>query len=174
VATVYKLTDQHLRTMQACQWEVGQWKIAGDDPGSIGGWLHCYFNPRLAILLNPVHAHIEKPRLWLAEARGRMVEQHRTKWAFSRMRLVKELPIPEMTAAEKLLFAKRCKEEVCDGCWCKPSYYLGEAIKAVCGGGLDYFVAESVQCAAKWKAIDLVGIANGVWNATNMECSHRW
>jgi hypothetical protein len=125
----------------------------------------------LAILLNPVHAHITNPRLWKAEADGRMRVQHHTKWAFSRLRLVEEIAIPPMNSVEKLSFAVRCKRAVCPGCECEPARYVAAAARAKDGGPLDYFVAQAAQAAANWKAIALVDLANEVWDAHDLECA---
>jgi len=68
---VYKLTDQKMQTPGGYQWEHGVTREtdgSGDLCGS--GWLHYYHDPLLAVLLNPIHADIEDPILWEAEAEG--------------------------------------------------------------------------------------------------------
>ena len=111
--TRYKLTKQDLTTYNGFQWQLNEWK----ETNGIGklcseGWLHCYTNPLLAVLLNPVHADIENPKLFECEVEGKCIEDKGRKEGWTRMRLVKEIPLPEISLTQKVAFGILCAREV--------------------------------------------------------------
>lgn len=106
-----KLTNQDMTTHNGTKWEIGAWKEtdgSGDMCGA--GWLHCYDDPLLAVLHNPIHADIDNPRLWEIEAEGKR-KSDGLKSAYTRMRLVKEIPIPEISTTRKIVYAILCVKE---------------------------------------------------------------
>ena len=113
----YKLTDQEMQTHGNFQWELGKWyEIPEENQGNdlcSESWFHCYNDPYLAILLNPIHANIENPRLFEIEVDGDSMEDKGLKFGFTKMRLVKEIKIPEVSMEQRVEFAIRCALEVC-------------------------------------------------------------
>jgi hypothetical protein len=110
----YKLTDQNLRTHNGFQWEIG--KEVTTDGKSDGlcneHWLHYYHHPLLAVLLNPIHADISNPCLFEVKALGRHLDDRILKGGCTKMTLVKEIPLPEITLNQKIAFAILCSLEV--------------------------------------------------------------
>ena len=108
----YKITDQMMRTYQDFQWKVGKWeRIPDEDRGydlCTESWFHCYNHPFLAVILNPVHAEIVNPRLFKVNVAGRKTSDNGLKFGFSMMRLVEELPLPEITITQKIAFGILC------------------------------------------------------------------
>ena len=47
-------------------------------PFALAGWLHCYSDPLLAVLLNPIHGNYDNPRLFEAEIEGSAQEKKLT------------------------------------------------------------------------------------------------
>lgn len=112
--TKYKLTTQDLTTHNGCQWEVGVAKKTdgtGDLCGT--GWLHYYHDPLLAVLLNPGHADIKNPRLWEVKADGKHKDDHGLKGGCTKMTLIREIPLPEVTTTQRVAFGILCAKEVC-------------------------------------------------------------
>jgi hypothetical protein len=110
---LYKLTDQNLQTRNGFQWTPGEWQEApGTGELCTSGWLHAYTDPFLAILMNPDHANISKPRLWLAEGDGNHADGHGLKCGVQKLRITTELPISEITTDDCIRFAILCALEV--------------------------------------------------------------
>jgi hypothetical protein len=110
----YKLTTQNLTTYCGCQWTLNEWKeTSGDGELCSSGWLHCYTNPLLAILLNPIHGYIENPRLFEIEVDGKFLTDNGLKEGWTRMRLVKELEISEISDVQRIAFAILCAKKIC-------------------------------------------------------------
>lgn len=118
----YKLTTQDMKTRHRkpneVTWEVGKWvEAAGDVGGSLcsDAYIHWYEgSPELAILLNPIHAHIEEPRCWEVECGGRESRDGGLKGGSRRVRLVREVPVPEITTEHRARFAILCAKAACN------------------------------------------------------------
>ena len=109
----YKLTNQDMITYNTCQWTLNEWKeTSGNGKLCSNGWLHCYSNPLLAILLNPTHANIDNPRLFEIEVEGENLTDNGLKEGWTRMRIVKELDIPKITRIQMVAFGILCALEV--------------------------------------------------------------
>ena len=110
---LYKLTDENGQTYNNTQWGVN---ITHEGTG-VGelcgpGWIHAYTDPRLAVLFNPIHAAFSKPRLW--EAKGKVGKEDRgLKVGCKKLTTLKEIPLPEITNSQRVLFAILCALEVC-------------------------------------------------------------
>ena len=65
---LYKLTDRDGQTRNGTQWGPGM-SHSGTGKGELcgPGWIHAYEHPLIAVLLNPIHAIFQNPRLWEAE-----------------------------------------------------------------------------------------------------------
>jgi len=106
----YKLTDQNLRTYMGFQWVVGEWVDASgelDQSLCSDGWIHFYDDPLLAVFFNPIHANIDKPRLWEIEIDGD-TKVDATKGGARRARLVRELPLSLISLSQRVEIGIRC------------------------------------------------------------------
>jgi hypothetical protein len=109
----YKLTNQELQTYKDCQWEIGVSKTtSGEGNLCSSGWLHYYDNPLLAILLNPIHADIKNPRLFECKAEGKHLSDRGLKGGCTKMTLIKEITVPEISKEQKIAFGILCSLEV--------------------------------------------------------------
>jgi hypothetical protein len=110
----FKLTTQELTTYNGTKWEIGVAKESSG-VGNIcsSGWLHFYDCPYLAILLNPVHAKYTNPRLFEAIAERKIKEDNGLKFGCTKLTLVQELGIPEITLNQKVAFGILCTREIC-------------------------------------------------------------
>jgi len=114
----YKLTDRKMQTYGGFQWTLGGWQEAkGNLTKELcsDAWLHCYDSPLLAILHNPIHANITNPRLFEVEVGGETKDDGEIKRGFHRMRLVKEISLPEITKNQKQAYGILCAKEVYKG-----------------------------------------------------------
>ena len=118
---VYKLTDENMQTYGHYQWKIGEWKsTSGEGELCSSGWLHCYSSPLLAVLLSPAHANFINPRLFIAETIGRGKHDHGLKSGYKKMRLIKEIELPEITRTQRIAFGILCAKEVYkDATWNK-------------------------------------------------------
>jgi len=109
----YKLTNQDMTTHGDCKWVVGEWTETNGEGEMCGpGWLHCYDDPLLAVLHNPIHANIKDPMLWEVEVEGEK-KTDGLKSAYTRMRLVKRVAMPRISRVKKIAYAILCAKEVC-------------------------------------------------------------
>jgi len=113
--TIYKITTQDNTTHSGYIWEPGTWyETDGSGHLYLDGWIHAYTDPLLAILLNPIHAGIENPKLWEAEGDGRREDDHGLKVGYTRMRIVREIDVPVVSQESRVRFAIYCAREVFD------------------------------------------------------------
>ena len=107
--TYYKLTNQNLQTYDGFQWTVGKWEgTNGAGELCSPGWLHCYDDKLLAVLLNPIHANIQNPRLFRVDVSGKKKTNNGLKFGFSKMRLVEEIPLPGISTIQRGAFGILC------------------------------------------------------------------
>jgi len=116
----YKLTDQNMRTHDEFQWELGKEVTTDGNSNELCNkhWLHYYHHVLLAVLLNPAHAQINYPRLFEAKALGKHLDDKGLKGGCTKMTLVKEIELPEITLNQKIAFGILCSLEV----YKEPSY----------------------------------------------------
>jgi len=167
----YKLTDQKLQTLNGCQWVIGEWKETnGEGPLAGPGWLHCYDSPLLAVLLNPAHANIDTPIGWECEVEGKSLHDFGRQSGYMRMRLIKETPLPVVTAEQRVCFSILCAMEVCDHqhwrTWAQ-NWLLGkdrsaEAVRASWSAGYDMMTKERGAARASEEAA-LAAVAVDEW-----------
>jgi hypothetical protein len=106
---VYKLTDQKMQTRDGFQYRLNRVRVApGVGELCTAGWLHGYSDPLLAVLLNPVHADVQNPRLFEAEASGATQDDCGLKLGVQRLTLRKEIPLPVVTTSQRIRFAILC------------------------------------------------------------------
>ena len=113
----YKLTNQDCMTQNNALWEVGVTKEISlelqnkEAPLCSESWFHFYKDPLLAVLMNPVHASIEDPRLWLAEASG-LIKEEPLKSGTTCLTIIKELKLPVISTAQRIGFGILCTKYV--------------------------------------------------------------
>ena len=114
---LYKLTDENGYTRagesNACLWGENV-SHSGTGKGMLctEGWIHAYTSPLLAVLLNPIHADIENPRLW--EAQGVVEKSDKgLKVGCKTLTTIREIPLPEISSNQRIAFAILCTKEVC-------------------------------------------------------------
>jgi hypothetical protein len=109
---LYKLTDRNGRTHNNTQWGEGI-THSGTGEGELcgSGWIHAYTDPALAVLLNSNHANFKSPRLWVAE--GDVVKNdHGLKVGCRTLTTLYEIPLPDITAEQRVRFAILCARSV--------------------------------------------------------------
>jgi len=112
---VYKLTNQNLQTHGGYQWEPGVARETDGRGNLCGpGWLHYYHDPLLAVLLNPIHADIEGPILWEAEAEGLHRDDRGLKGGCTRLTLLRRIELPQITTEQRVRFGILCAKVICD------------------------------------------------------------
>jgi len=110
----YKLTTQDLTTYANTKWVLNEWKeTSGKGELCTKGWLHCYTHPLLAILLNPIHANINSPKLFKCEVEGKRLTDNGRKEGWTRMRIIEEMEIPQLSLINKVAFGILCALEGC-------------------------------------------------------------
>ena len=107
----YKLTTDSMQTHGGFLWELGVERTAdGHGPLCGSGWLHYYTDPLLALLLNPIHADFDKPRLFRAKVGPVQQHDRGLKAGTTSLTLVEEMPRPAITLGQRVNFAKLCAE----------------------------------------------------------------
>ena len=106
---VWKLTNADGTTHGGTKWTIGEARTA-DGTGELcgSGWLHFYQHPLLAVLLNPIHADFREPRMFEAEAEGAFAFDRGLKAGCTQLTFVREVPLPTITTAQRVKFAKGC------------------------------------------------------------------
>jgi len=113
INTIYKLTDADGRTFGGTQWDEGI-----EHRASGAGWLHAYEHPLLAVLHNPIHGNFQPDtmRLWEAETEDENPRREGyMKMGVRHLRIVKEIPVPVVTAEQRVRYAILCAMEVYRG-----------------------------------------------------------
>lgn len=167
----YKLTDQNMRTRGNCQWILGEWKRATGAGTKLctNGYLHYYTNPLLAVFMNPIYGNIENPRFFRAEIQGKTLDDHGLKCGAKRMRIVEELPVPELTITQRTEIAIRIAKCVCKDprwnawadSWLTGSHRTARAAWAAAEAARAAWAAR-VAARAAAEHIDIVAIIHSV------------
>jgi hypothetical protein len=122
--TVYKLTTQDNKTRKGeyneCTWGenvthsgTGQGELCGN------GYIHAYTSPELAVLLNPIHANIKKPKLWVCSVDSIDKNDKGLKVGSISLTTIKEIPLPVFTDKQKTVFAILCAKKALELVDCK-------------------------------------------------------
>ena len=114
---LYKLTDKDGYTRpgeyNALQWSVGVTHKAVKRGRELctDQVIHAYTSQFLAVVLNPIHADIKSPRLWLCD--GRVVaDDNGLKVGVKSLTVKQELALPAVTADMRVKFALLCASQV--------------------------------------------------------------
>ncbi len=108
---VFKLTDSDGYTRRGRYNETLWGKGVRHEATGTGGLcsdgvIHRYDSPELAAFMNPIHAQIERPVCWEAEA-GRTVEHDGTKGGSRWLRTLRKVPLPTLTTEQRVEIAIR-------------------------------------------------------------------
>ena len=108
--TIYKLTNQDMTTHAGFQWLLGRaYSTSGEGALCAPGWLHAYDDPLVALLMNPLHANIVNPRLFVGGAVGPKLDDSGLKCGYHELVwLERELPAPALTSEQRVRFALGC------------------------------------------------------------------
>ena len=112
MTTLYKLTDQDMRTHNGFQWKIGKrFKASGLGTRLCSdGYLHAYEHPGLALFFNPIHAAFSPPRLF--EAQGVVkLREGQLKCGVKSLTLIRELDLT-VTTHQRIAFAIYCAKSV--------------------------------------------------------------
>jgi hypothetical protein len=119
---LYKLTNEAGKTLGGMVWAEGtENRATGEKNQELcsDGWLHAYEHPLIAVLLNPIHADFKNPRMF--EVEGKVEKRDgQLKCGCRRLKVLREIPLPQITTAQKIRFAIYCALEV----YKKPTFKL--------------------------------------------------
>jgi len=109
----FKLVSQNYKTWNDTDWRTTKWKETSGEGGRLctKGWLHCYTSPELAVIMNPIHADIDNPRMLIVKVEGKTLDDYGLKEGWTRMRRIKEIAVPEITLVQKVAFGVYCALE---------------------------------------------------------------
>ncbi len=178
---LYKFTDQNMQTHGGCQWVLGEKKTTSGEGELCGpGWLHCYTDPLLAVLLNPIHADYENPRLFRARAGRKSKHDHGLKSGYTKMTLIEEIPVPAISTAQRVRFAILCAMKVYQDPgfvqwgenWLSGKDRSAEAAEAAAGAAEAAWAAEEAWAArAAWEAAWVARAGEAAWEAWAAEAA---
>ena len=110
---LYKLTDENSQTRNKMQWGDGIERTApGGGPLCTDRWLHAYTDPLIAVLMAPVYGYTDGV-LW--EAEGDVGLDDGTKVGCTRLKTVRQMALPVVTAEQRIRFGILCALEVYHG-----------------------------------------------------------
>lgn len=120
MTTLWKLTDAQGLTRNATQWGPGvTHRASGTGPLCGPGWIHAYTSPRLAMLLNPIHANIKNPLLWRSEGIVGKTE-HDLKIGCTELTTIVVVDPPVYSLEQTIAFGIWCTAtRCCDPGWCR-------------------------------------------------------
>jgi len=112
----YKLVTQGLKAYGGFKYALRKWTplLEGDATLCTSGWYHVYDHPLLAVLLNPIHRDLAKPKLFECTYDGRLNtrDDDGLKRGVRRLRLNKELPLPVITPCQYTRVAIYCAQPI--------------------------------------------------------------
>ena len=111
----YKLVEQDMTTYQKkALWKIGEQKeiknVKNKPQLCTADVFHFYDSPEMAVLFNPIHATILNPRLFKVNCNE--VVHDGLKGGATKMKLLKELPLPVFTLNQRVYFGILCAREV--------------------------------------------------------------
>ena len=163
---LYKLTDENLKTHNGYQWQINKWHITkGTGELCSAGWQHFYYSKELALLLNPIHANIANPKLFVAVAAGQFKDDYGLKGGCTKLRIVEELPVVMPTTEQFIKFGIYCAKAVtADIAWNKwaDAWLDGSDRSARSAARAAEYAARAAARDAAWAAR---AAAWAAWNA---------
>jgi len=93
----YKMTNADMQTYNGFQWSLGEWVETSGEGWLCGsGWIHVFETPELAVWVCQGLVTYRPTRLFRCECGGRRLDGGTFKRGYTRVRLVEELPLPEI------------------------------------------------------------------------------
>jgi hypothetical protein len=112
----YKLTNQNNMTHNNTLWgENVTHETDGSGELCGPGWLHFYHSAELAVMMNPIHADIENPKLWECEAEGQLKDDRGLKGGCTRLTTIREIPLPKITPEQRIRVGILCARKAFGG-----------------------------------------------------------
>lgn len=193
----YKLVDQQFTSCNGMKWFPNVWHMeSGLDTLCNEGWLHVYTHPLLAAFLNPIHADVQEPKYFRAEAVGNFRIESGLKVGVTALRITEEILPPHIDQEHRIRLALMVSLEVCTNIqWCSwaRNYLEGNKLKFVLPNRTSESEAErqvrsfawnaatynkverntgmTVQSAAQIKQLDLIQLAVDAYGKTWTETS---
>jgi len=177
----YKLTDEKNQTHNEFLWTVNEWQSI-DIPGNTlctNEVIHYYDTPLTAVFLNPIHANISNPKLWEMEIDS-SVAHDGLKGGTKRARLLRKIPLPEMTTAQKVRAGILCTKLVyTDAKWVEwANNWLSGKDRTAQAAWAAWAAAEAawaVADAARAAAAEAAGAARAAeWAAKAAQAAWEW
>ena len=108
----YKLTDANGRTYNNTQWGENVTHEATGKGKRLcsGDCIHVYDSPIKALIFNPLHVKFKNPQLWECECEN-VVADDKTKIGVRKCTTVKQIPMPELTLAQRIAFGILCAKK---------------------------------------------------------------
>lgn len=150
---LYKLTDGDGKTWGGTQWGPGV-SHSGTGEGELcgPGWIHAYEHPLIAVLMNPIHAGFENPRLW--EAEGDVgLRDGQLKCGCATLTTIREITIPEITTEMRVRFAIMCAREAAAADAAAARAWAAAAWASLASAWAS-LASERAAAAAAWAAAD--------------------
>jgi hypothetical protein len=119
VTIVYKLTDRNGYTRKGhsneTKWGEGITHRAKGSGGLCSsGCIHAYTSPELAVLLNPIHAAIPNPLMFMGEMDITHRDNSDMKVGGKSLTTDKQIPLPDISTRQRVIFAILCADAVLD------------------------------------------------------------
>jgi len=122
MSILYKFTNGDMQTYLGFKYTLGEKRTApGGGRLCTSAWLHAYRDPILGVLMLPIHAGYDSPRLFRAE--GEVGVEDGTKVGCSSLTLLEEIVIPIVTTEQRVRFAIMCALKACELEECTPEAY---------------------------------------------------
>ena len=154
---MYKLTTQDKTTRGGMKWEIGKTNKATGEGTTMctDQVLHCYASPHQAVFLNPMHANINNPRLFMIECSD-LVATDGLKHASKSQTPVKELPLPILTTNQRVAISIKLALTVYKAVafvkwandWLNGTDRTADAYAAYASAAADAYAASSSAAAA--------------------------
>ena len=162
---LYKLTDRDGQTRNGTQWGHGV-SHSGTGEGELcgPGWIHAYEHPLIAVLVNPIHANIQNPRLW--EAEGEVgLRDGQIKCGCKTLTTIREIPLPSITTEMRVRFAILCAREALTAADAACKAWNAWADKWLSGEDRSAAAAAKAAAAAAKAVYDATGAARAAYDA---------
>ena len=103
-----------MRSNDCFRWEVGQTYAASDYARQLHNrnFFSFYDSPLLAMLHNPIHADISRPRLFEASVWGEEQRDGQMRCEWTNAKLMKELAVPRITPIQYVAYGILCSLEI--------------------------------------------------------------
>ena len=116
MTTIYKLTDAAMQTYGGYQWALGETRTTSGEGELCGdGWLHCYENANLAVIMNPIHGKFNAATMRMFEGVGgeKRKDDRGLKCGYTELTLVRQIDVPVISTEHRVAFAIICAMKVC-------------------------------------------------------------